>query len=325
MKGFVNIIKYTIYLCLGAGLLYYVYRGDNFSQIQKYVYQLNIFWVSLSIVFGLVGHYLRALRWSLALKPLNHHLKPFHGFLCIMAGYCINTFLPRVGEFVRCWFADKKYKIPTEAGLGTLVSERVFDLIVLLVLTAFTVLFQFDTLATFLFGHVKNIPALSVEGMGLIYLGMGFVLFILFIYVLRKQIIEHTWYAKIKKVISLFLNALLSIRKLNRKEQYIYLAYTFMIWIFYYFMVYAILANFYSVEELSVGLGFAVLAMGSIGMAIPTPGGIGSYHLFTSFALLSYGISEEVAKSFAFISHSIQSLSLVFLGGIAILLIFFKK
>ena len=139
-KIFNNIIKSFLPLLLGVVILYWIYEEFDFSQVWAALREMNIFWFTLSLFFGVFSHVLRGWRWLLALAPLGYRPRRDNCVYSIFIAYAANLVLPRVGEVSRCVVLDKFDKVPFARSLGTVVTERLIDTFMVVLITLVAVL-----------------------------------------------------------------------------------------------------------------------------------------------------------------------------------------
>lgn len=321
------VLKYTFFLGIAALLLYFVYGKEDFSQILKDSQNADLFWVGMSVLMALTSHLSRAWRWSVALQPFGFQLHPLRAFFAVMVGYFANTFVPRMGEISRCGVLYKTDRIPVNLSFGAVVTERVLDFFVLLLLTTFTILVEFDRIGYLL---KDGLDALNLKiSAGLIILIAACFLaaigFLAYIYQKRARLKHLPFYHKLATFFIGLKKGLLSITKLSRRQKITYLFHTLLIWLMYYGMTYVLFFSKPEGANLGPICGLSVLIMGGIGIVIPTPGGVGSYHFFVGATLAAYGLSATESKSFAFLMHSVQTLTILLAGGISLLVISFLR
>lgn len=247
-----------------------------------------------------------------------------------MIGYFANMAIPRLGEVSRCGVLHKKDGIPFDSLLGSVVAERVFDLIVLLFLIFTVIVFQLELVGGFvhrlivepLFSKFSNnvsgiLTVFSIIGLVII---LGFVLHRIF----RHKLQESDIFNKIKGFLKGFLDGVKTIWKLERRWEFFF--YTFMIWFMYFLMTYVVFFAMDATSKLTIIDGITVLAIGSLGMVAPVPGGIGAYHFIVKAILFElYLIPNDVAASWATLIHTSQSLLIVLLGSFSYFMILSLK
>jgi uncharacterized protein (TIRG00374 family) len=315
-----NAAKYVLMLGLGGFLFWYVIKDINAAKVKSDFLKADYFWICMSILISLVAFWSRAVRWNLLLEPL--HIKPpvYKTILALLSGYFANMFLPRAGEVARCLMLNKMSKAPFNATFGSVVAERVFDLLALVFLLGAAFILEFDRISVFLseiiigkFTHLFS----SLEKMYLFLLIMGVFAIGLFtmLWFFRHQIKKNAAFQKAWVFAGGIWEGIISIRKLEKK--WLFLFHTILIWTCYYFMTYLVFFAFAPTAHLGPLAGLVILVLGSIGMSAPVQGGIGTFHYLVASALVIYGVSHEDGVSYALILHTSQSLTVIILGGIS--------
>jgi len=323
-----DVLKFLASGLLGAFLFWFLYQDQDVETLVATFAEADPWWLAASVGVGLLSHYTRAYRWTLALLPLGHRASSFRAFLGVMVGYVVNLALPRFGEFVRCGMLKKTDDVPVNQSFGALITERAVDLMLMLVLAAFTLLLEFERIGNFLFGTLTNSASLLIEKLfllaGIAVLGVS-MLFVL--YKLRSRFRQHFLYRKAKAFLLGLKDGLLSIGQLSHANRWRFVLLSLAIWFMYYLMSYTIFLSMPETAGLGLRAALTVLVMASIGMAVPTPGGTGSYHFFVAFSLGLYGLGEGFSKNFAFLMHGLQTMALIFFGALCLVTIvaFFKK
>jgi uncharacterized protein (TIRG00374 family) len=151
-----DIVKYTITLGIAGFLLWYVYRDLSFENLLSQFDNINYYWISLSVIIALLSHYLRAFRWNILLKPLGYDLKAHRTFIAVMVGYFANNLVPRLGEVTRCGILKKTDDVAITSAFGSVVAERAFDLLTLILVAAFTFFIEFDKLSGFILDNFQD-------------------------------------------------------------------------------------------------------------------------------------------------------------------------
>ncbi len=323
----INLIKYTLPLIVAYLLLrYVVFKKLSFSDLLDTFKQANYSWVLLSGIVLIGAHLSRAYRWRLLLEPLGYKPGMFRMFLAVMIGYFANLLLPRMGEVSRCGALQKTDKVPMNAGIGTVVAERLFDVVMLLFLLCLNFILEFNRLSHFFiqfftekFGSFEQLSAtfyiILIAGV-LAFAGILF-------WGYRNQ--EKLWkiaiLARIREFFLGMWEGVISVRKMQNKWSF--LLHSFLIWIGYYFAAYVLtfaLPNSMSLDWLG---GLTILMMGSLGMAAPVQGGTGPYHLLVSSALMLYGWSQEEGIILATFIWASQTLLTIVVGGICFIISLF--
>jgi uncharacterized protein (TIRG00374 family) len=325
-KKLIPIIKYLFFLLLGIGLLFLAFKNIDLDQVWEELKHANYSWLIWSMVLALISHYFRALRWNQLINQMKYKTSTTTTFYAVMIGYLANLALPRMGEVTRCVVLSKKEKIPFNSLFGTVIAERVFDMVVLLIIILIVLFTQIKEIGGFL-NRILIEPLMgSYTGNFwaiLIVLASFAVLIIIGIAIFRKL---RPWlkttviYEKAAAFLDGFIGGLKSIAQM--KERALFLFYTLMIWVMYLSMI---ILPFYSFEEtsvLSIIDGMTVLAIGSLGIVAPTPGGIGSYHfIITELFTQLYHIPAQAAAAYATANHAAQTLLILLAGGVSYILL----
>lgn len=253
------------------------------------------------------------------LKSSGHNVGTLKSYFAVMIGYLLNSLVPRLGEVTRCGVIHKTDKVPIAFSFGTVLTERIIDLFMLLILTAVTLLLQFDLLIGEFHWVEEKIESLvtSYWWAAILLLVVGVIaIYILFFSKLSEKI---NLIQKVKSFVNQLIEGILSLRKL--KNQKGFWSATVGIWALYFLMLYVITFGSDMTKDLGVLAGMSILVMGSFGMATPVPNGIGSFHAFVAGILVLYGIDSEDGKIFALILHTSQYITVLLFGSISLILV----
>jgi uncharacterized protein (TIRG00374 family) len=324
VSGLRNIIQYAL-LVLATGLLIWfslsgihVEGGGN-----KWDYLVAAWghahkgWLLTMAAIMIFSHWLRAIRWRILLQPVGFSPKTSDSFLSVMVGYLVNLAIPRGGEVSRCYNLYKLDKTPVEISFGTVVVERIVDLICLL--TIISIAFVLESKK--LFAFVATLPIGAGSGasraMTLIIIVVILIGIFVGIYWLLKR--NQRFKNFFNKTWSGFKGGFMSVFRLKSKWPFI--LYSLAIWGLYFLMSYAVIRAFPSTSVLGFQAVMSLFAIGAIAMAVPLPGGAGSYHVLVPQGLFFlYGIPKSDAVAFTFIFHGWQTAVLVVVGTISLLI-----
>ena len=329
-KKIVTVLQYLLFLILGFVLLWLSFRKLDMSEVWEDIKNANYIWMLIALVFAIISHIFRALRWNMLIESLNYKTRLSSTFFAVMVGYLANTAVPRMGELARCGVLSKKERIPFNSLFGTVISERLFDMVVLLVIIFFVIVFQLELLGSFMekiFGPLFNKVFANLQSIVIFFaITIGIVLLFYFGWrLLRKKLKTIPLYYKIKEFISGIMKGVKTIMKLRQK--WLFLFYTFMIWLFYALMAYIPVFMLPETSHLTFVDGLTILAIGSLGIVAPVPGGIGAYHFIVKTVLVEiFKISGTAAGSFAALTHAGQTILNVVVGAVSyFLLVFLSK
>lgn len=326
-KLIVNILQYLAFLLLGVFLFWLSFRKLEFNDVWNDILHANYFWLALSAIVTLISHFFRALRWNLLIESMGFKTRSASTFYALMIGYLANTAVPRMGEFMRCGVLTRKENISFNALFGTVIAERLFDMLVLLVFLFTVVAFQWDLLGDFVVRMTApfvdkitgNLITIAVSG-GVFLMGSAYAVW--FYFRKRNRLNHLPGYRKINDMITGLAQGVRTIDRMKQKGRFI--VYTLIIWFFYILMMYLPFKMLPETTHLSFVAGITMLAIGSLGIVAPVPGGIGAYH-FIGMAVLTelYGIPLVAAGSFVAITHAAQTLLNVLVGAFGYVLLFF--
>jgi glycosyltransferase 2 family protein len=328
MNKLLDVLKYVLLFGLSVFLMGYALKGIDFNLLKAHLKETNYFWLSLSLLVALAGFLSRAYRWKMQLVPFNAQIRFADTYHATMVGYLANLVLPRMGEVFRCSVLKRSNNIPVEASFGTVITERLLDMVMLLSLTGMAFLVEFDRLNAFFLDLLtdkyqslqQNKSLLFLLG-GLVIAGALAVFVVLFFFL--NNLRENRFFRKVVSLVKGFLAGIFSVAKLENKAAFI--GHTLFIWLSYYLMGYLAFFALPATSQLSPVAALTVLVMGSFGMSVPVQGGIGVFHIMVRSALLLYGVSREAGMAFALINHTSQTLLVVILGGVSFIMSLSRK
>ncbi|ASV30442.1 lysylphosphatidylglycerol synthase transmembrane domain-containing protein [Maribacter cobaltidurans] len=306
-------LKLIVPILIGVFLVLYWYirtSPENREQILFYIKEADIFWVSISLLLGIIGHVSRAIRWNYLLEPLGYRPKLINNILMIFMAYLANLGVPRTGEILRATALTTYEGVPFEKGFGTIVTERVVDLIMLLIIVIITLLLQTDIIITFFEQRGINLNGILL----LLFAGLvGFLFFFLFI---KKS--SHALALKIKAFIKGLLDGVFSIFRMKRKWAFVF--HTLLIWVCYIGMMWVIKFTVPETMDLSLNEIMVAFVFGAFAMAT-TNGGVGLFPILVSKALGLFGISTVSGDAFGWIMWIAQTMMNIVFGAISFLLL----
>ncbi|MBR3884556.1 MAG: flippase-like domain-containing protein [Bacteroidaceae bacterium] len=304
-----NIIKTLLPLLLGAFILIWLYRDFDFSKLLEGLKEMNWWWFLLSIVFIVLSHAIRGWRWKLALSPLGYNP---HSTTCvdsIFIAYGANLVIPRIGEVSRCAVLDRYEKVPFVHSLGTVVSERIIDSIMVAGMTIMAIALQWNIFATFFNEANSNNDnsTSATAGLAIIIVSLLAVATLL-LFLLRKMSI----WSKLKSFIARFWEGMTTLAKIKNLK--LFILETVGIWFCYFMQFYLCFFCFPFSSNLSIFAAFLMFVAGSIAVIVPTPNGAGPWHFVVASLMMLYGVESDDAQMFALIVHSLQTLIVALLG-----------
>lgn len=318
-----KVLKIAVPLILGAILMVWLYHDFDFSSLGSYlINDVDWWWMSASLFFGVLGYVLRGIRWKQLLDPFGTKVSTSMCVNIVLFGYMANIVIPRIGEVSRCGLIKRYEGVSFAKSLGTIVTERVIDTVIVLVLIVAT--FIMDD--KFIPGFMEK-TGTDMTGYVSLFKSPEFYVLLLLIaasvYLFVRFSRKFRFFRKIRDAVSGFANGLLSVSKVN--NPLLFILYSIAIWACYYLHFYLTFFCFGFSEHLGFVAGFVMFVLGSIAVVVPTPNGAGPWHYAMIVGLMMYGVSEHEAGIFALIVHSIQTFLIALLGIYGLLLIQLKN
>ena len=300
-----KIASVFIPLLLGFGLIYYQYTTLSLEELNKIKFcfqKANYFYIFISLIISLFGYWARAYRWKYSLQHLGYQTNFKNDFMSVCVSYFMNLTIPRSGEITRAALLKKYENVPFDKGFGTIVAERIVDLILFLLFVGLALVLQFEKLYNFI---KEKIAFEKIILFGIIGLFIGIIFLLIWIYAEWKII------KKLKNKFSGLIEGMLSIVMMKDKWKYIF--FSFLIWFSYLLMFYI---PIYALPE-TENIGFEIVIMGFIfgSLAVGfTNGGLGAYPLAIAMIFSLYGISNEIGTAFGWLAWTSQTILTIILG-----------
>lgn len=322
-KRFFSFIKYGFFLGLGIFLLWWQFSSMTETEKIEFFAALSNtnYWLLIPVLLmSLLSHFSRSMRWKLLMEPLGYKPALRNVFAVTMVGYLANSFIPRLGEVLKCSMLGRYERLKFDKLFGTIIVERIFDFICYLIFIGITVLIQINLIG----GYVKTKVEAMASSSGFPFWAKMLIIIagLILIWYLLKFLARKFPGNKIVSKTSLFLTGIAdgfkTIRSLKKRGQF--LAHTLFIWAMYVLQIYI---GFFSMEgtsHLGLGAAFAVLSLATLAM-IATPGGLGSFPVFVMETLLIYSISTPVGKAFGWLIWGANTAIILVVGLIALLLL----
>lgn len=305
-------LKIIIPLLLGVFLCWYAYSQfteEQLLEIKEKFVKADYFYIGLSVLLGFLSNISRGLRWQLLINPLGYRTKACNRVMAVFIGYLVNITIPRSGEISRALIINRYDGVPFDKSFGTIISERVIDLVLLLLFTLSAFLIQFELISEFLLSIIPFQKLLILAVVGLVLGG----LFLWWLYVSKNRLAN-----KISSFLIGLKSGIFSIVKLKQRKAFLF--HTFFIWAAYFLMFYL---PFFALPETSnVALSTVLTAfvVGSFAISF-TNGGFGSYPFFIAEILLLFGIPLVIGTAFGWIVWISQFFMTLFFGGISFILL----
>lgn len=325
-KTLLSAIKYVIIFSVGIVLLFLAFRGVRLKDTIAEMMQANVFWIIVPSVISLIAFFSRAIRWNMLIEPLGFKPDLGNTSAALMIGYLANLAIPRLGEVTRCGTLTQTEKIPFNSLLGTVIIERIIDVICLLICMLLLAMTEYNRLGNFLNQNIVNPASLKFHNAinSPLPLTIAVLLIIAIIFfIFRKKNKSGSLTEKITSLLKGVINGIDTVRKVKSPALFIF--HTVLIWGMYYLMSYTCFFALNATSQLDWHAALFVLVIGGIGMSAPVQGGIGIYHLLVSQGLILYGVSQEHGLAFATLMHTSQMLIVIILGGLSFLYLSVKR
>ena len=339
-KNIINFFKVSFSFIFMLSILYYFF-GRNSDSLQRDLLKVNYQFILLSMLFGAIAYVNRGLRWILLIDALGYKASKINSISSVSVGYFTNLFIPRAGELSRCTSLNKSDNIPVDKLFGTILIERVIDLFLLLLGVILAFLLKSEEIIKSI-SEYQKIPELNESNLIkennfnlLIVMFFIIITFVIYFFLFRKKLKSYNFYKQ--KIIKFIFGLKIGFKSIKKiKNLTSFWLHTISIWIMYFLMTYIC---FFAIPETS-NLGFSealfLLILGGIGMVIPSPGGVGSYHLIIMTGLVALQIPEgflsassyneyNPAMLFPFIVHTGQTFVAIIMGSFGLLMLFINK
>ncbi len=315
-KTALKVLKFFAFFALGAFIFWLIYKDQDIDRIKSVLKNdVKYSWVIVSLIIGLLSHISRTLRWGLMIEPIGHKPRFINTFMAVMVGYLMNMAFPRMGEISRCGVLARHEKLSFTKLIGTVVAERLVDMITLLILLGIVIVSQFGRMLHFIEEnpevHGKLVAVFTSP-----YLIIGMIIMLVVLFVFRKTFKNTAFFKKLIEILNNFKEGFISIRSIKRKGWFYF--HSVFIWTMYYFMLYVIFFSFDFTRDLNPIAGLTTFVLASFGMVAPVQGGIGAWHFMVKEALALYGVANENGIIFAFVAHTSMTGMIIIVGLISV-------
>lgn len=326
MKNYIyKALQFALFLGLGIFLVWWSLSGispDAKQNIIKTFSQGNYAWLGLAGVFAVLSNISRAIRWQMLIEPVAKKPGLVNTFLSVMIGYLANLAFPRLGEVARCGTLSRYEGISPAVAFGTVIAERIIDLLSLVLLVLLLIVTQFKVIGGYFNEKIgqplwAKITNLAANPQSLVLLVVGGVVALLLIKFASKHFGQTAFYQKAAGFGSTILSGVQSVRQVKNLPMFI--AHSIFIWLMYLMMNYVCFFTTNVTSHLSMGVALATLVFGSFGMII-TQGGVGAYQLIVAGLLTIYGIQYDLGYGFSWIIWGMQT-GMMLLGGFVSLIV----
>ena len=306
------ILKILMPLFLGGAILYWMYRGEDWQQIRHVMTdEMDWTWMLLSFPFGILAQMFRGWRWKQTLEPVDEHPRTSVSIHSIFLSYAASLMIPRVGEFTRCGVLKRFDNISFPKALGTVVTERAIDSLLVMGITTVVLLLEMSTFGMFFHKTGTNLHTIlhGFSWAGYFVAAISAIaILVLLHFLLRKLSI----YNKVKTTFRGIWQGVISLKDVRNIP--LFVAFTIGIWLSYFLHYYLTFFCFDFTSQLGLGCALVTFIVGSIAVVVPTPNGAGPWHFAVKTMLILYGVADEHALYFVLIVHTVQTMLVVLLG-----------
>ena len=306
------ILKILMPLLLGGAILYWMYRGEDWQQIRHVMTdEMDWTWMLLSFPFGILAQMFRGWRWKQTLEPVDEHPRTSVSIHSIFLSYAASLMIPRVGEFTRCGVLKRFDNISFPKALGTVVTERAIDSLLVMGITTVVLLLEMSTFGMFFRKTGTNLHTIlhGFSWAGYFVAAISAIaILVLLHFLLRKLSI----YNKVKTTFRGIWQGVISLKDVRNIP--LFVAFTIGIWLSYFLHYYLAFFCFDFTSQLGLGCALVTFIVGSIAVVVPTPNGAGPWHFAVKTMLILYGVADEHALYFVLIVHTVQTMLVVLLG-----------
>lgn len=316
-------VNVALSLLLGSAILFWMYRDFDFQLIKNVVFEeMDWTWMWLSFPFGILAEAFRGWRWKQTLEPLGERSRTSVRLNAVFLSYAVSLVIPRVGEFARCGVLNRYDNVSFPKALGTVVTERVIDTILVLFITVLTFIAQIKIFDTFFIHTGTNVDTIlqQFSTAGYIVTAICAVAVLILVFFLARKL---SIYNKVKTTLHDIGQGITSLRKV--KNIPLFLIFTVAIWLCYFLHYYLTFFCFEATAHLGLSCALVTFIVGSIAVIVPTPNGAGPWHFAVKTMLILYGVADTDALYFVLIVHSVQTLLVAVLGIYAWIMLSFTQ
>ena len=307
-----NLLKIVMPLTLGGAILYWMYRDFDFQMVRHVMlHEMNWTWMLLSFPFGILAQAMRGWRWKQTLDPIGEHPRHSTAVNAVFLSYAVSLVIPRIGEFTRCGVLKRWEGISFSKALGTVVTERAVDTLIVMFYSGLILLIEMSVFGTFFrktgtsMDHILSSFSLT----GYLVTAICGVAALVLLHLLLKNL---SIYNKVKTTLGGIWEGVLSLRGI--KNLPLYLFFSVGIWVCYFLHYYLTFFCFDFTQDLGLGCALVSFVVANFAVIVPTPNGAGPWHFAIKTMLILYGVADEQALYFVLIVHSVQTMLVIALG-----------
>lgn len=305
-------LKTLLFASIGVSLLYFAFKGVDLKAVGKEMGNAKLEWIGLSMLVGLGAVVSRGMRWKLVLDSMGYRSTSWRTSYAIGIGYLINMVFPRAGEVARATALRRSDKIPVDVLLGTIIVERLIDLIIVSILLGLTLILTYPELQKLL-ASTQGSESAANEG-GIPWLWIALALGLLAAWLLRKRFFKTSLGQRVQSFLRGLSQGFTSIVRIDKP--WAYLGHTVFIWASYFVMIYVCFFAMPATENIQIDQSLFVMMAASMGIVVPVPGGVGAYHYLVAKALEVLSVPYPEGLAFATLVHASQTIMLMSTGVI---------
>lgn len=318
-----NTLNIAIPFVLGGGILYWMYRGFDFEVLRRtFSSGMNWWWMMLSMIPGIMAQTFRGIRWRQSLEPLGERPSTMDCIHAVFISYATSLIIPRSGELTRCGVLAKYDGTSFSKALGTVVTERIIDSLLLLVIIALVMISQLGVFLHFFEETGTSITDIlaGFTATGYMVTALCLVITMVFLWIVLHKI---KFMARLREKMDNMKEGIMSLRHVKNKPLFAF--YTVAIWAAYFFHFWMTFLCFDFMSPLGFDAAAVSFIVGSISVIVPTPNGAGPWHFAVKTILILYGIAGVDAETFVLIVHSLQTALVPILGVFSLTCLSFRK
>ena len=318
-----NALKIVLPFALGGAILWWMYRGEDFSMISHVLTEeMNWTWMLLSFPFGILAQMFRGWRWKQTLDPMGLKVRTSTCIHAVFLSYAASLVIPRIGEFTRCGALKRYDGISFSKALGTVVTERAVDTLIVMSYSGIILLLAMSTFGTFFQKTGTSLDRI-LSGFSITGWFVTAVCTVAVLILLHLLLKNFSIYNKVKMTLSGIWEGVLSLRGV--KNLPLYLFFSVGIWVMYFLHYYLTFFCFDFTARLGLGCALVSFVVANFAVIVPTPNGAGPWHFAIKTMLILYGVADEQALWFVLIVHTVQTLLVIALGIYAWAALLFTK